>query len=186
MLSTAPLLQDSLVLATVSSTPSSSTGYLSSISTNSCPQNNIISEDFIEVTNYNIETNNNFDVLSEPKIEAFKNKQKTNTNSIKQVENKLPKIDFDNYEEAFIDFLENFRETSEKLPKYIEVASNMMQNNWNMFHIDMKDIKNFNRNLSGFLVAQHRNLNSDITKILKTFIADLELGVLNHGLYFTM
>ena len=161
---------------TPTSCNNSSSGYISSTKNIT-----ITKEDFRD--EYNIETNNNFDALAEPKSDASKNIE---TNSSKVVECQLPKIDFDNYKEAFKDFLETFQETSQKPPKYLDVATKMMQNNWNMFHIDIKDIKKFNRNLGGFLVAQDRNLNSEITGMIKTFIEDLDLGDLNHGLYFNL
>ena len=113
----------------------------------------------VEDTKYNIETNNNFECLAEPKIEASKERKP----NVPAVDCKLAKIDYNNYTEALTDFFENFRETSTEAPKYVVIARKMMKNKYNMFHMDLKDIRKFNHNLGGFLVAHHRNIESDQT-----------------------
>ena len=123
-----------------------------------------------EDTKYNIETNNNFDVLAEPTINAFKVDQKVLAKDVKLVEPKLPKIDCDNYKVAFKDFIENFRENTSESPKYLLVATQMMNNSYNMFHMDLKDIKKFNPSLGLFVVAQHRNFRSDITALIQNLL----------------
>ena len=136
-----------------------------------------------EDTQYNIETNNNFECLAEPEIEASKDR-KPNVPVVDCKLAKIDKIDYDNYTEALLDFFENFRETSTETPKYVVIAGKMMKNKHNVFHMDLKDIRKFNHNLGGFLAAHHRNIESDVTKLIEKFIKDQDLGVLCHGLYF--
>ena len=82
--------------------------------------------------------------------------------------------------------MENFKEKSEIGPKYLLVAKEMMSNNYNMFHIQLNDIRKFNPNLAGFVRAQNQNLCLEMTKIIRTFIEDLNLGVLKTGLYLNL
>ena len=134
-----------------------------------------------EDTIYNIETNNNFECLAEPRIDASEkcpNDPAVNFN--------LAKISLNNYSEALVDFLQNFREISTEPPKYVLIARKMMRNKYNMFHMDLKDIRKFNHNLGGFVAANHRKLESEITQLIDKFIQDQELGVLCHGLYFNI
>ena len=49
----------------------------------------------------------------------------------------------------------------------------MMARNYNMFNVQLKD---FNSTLEGFLVANSRNLSSDITELVQNFIKDLGQG----------
>ena len=104
----------------------------------------------------------------------------------KAVEGKLPKVDCINYQEAFKDFLENFKEKSEIFPKYLLVAKQMISNNYNMFHIQLNDIRKFNPNLAGFVRAQNQNLSIEMTKIIQKFIEDKKIGVLKTGLYLNL
>ena len=99
---------------------------------------------------------------------------------------KLPKVDYYNYKDAFKDFLQNFKEEPCDDPKYQVVASQMMQNQYNMFHVHLKDIRKFSPNLGGFVAAQHKNLDREFSEIIKNFIEDLDLGALMHGLYFNL
>ena len=84
----------------------------------------------------------------------------------------MPKIDHNNYKAAFEDFLRDFKE--------------MMTRNYNMFHVQLKDIRKLNPNLGGFLAANSRNLSSDITELVQNFIQDLGLGLLKNGLHFNL
>ena len=84
----------------------------------------------------------------------------------------MPKIDHNNYKAAFEDFLRDFKE--------------MMTRNYNMFHVQLKDIRKLNPNLGGFLAANSRNLCSDITELVQNFIQDLGLGLLKNGLHFNL
>ena len=148
-------------------------------------ENTKIRKDFTEKdTKYNIETNNNFDVLAEPTVEASQVDQEVLAKNEKSVEIKPPKIDCDNYRVVFKDFLENFRENPSESPKYKLVATQMMHNSFNMFHMDLKDIEKFNPSLGLFVVVQHRKLRSEITTLIQNFIGELDLGDLKHGLYF--
>ena len=141
----------------------------------------------IEDIEHNIETNNPFEVLAEPNIEASNSdKQKVHAQSDKAADVKPPKIDRSNYRKAFTDFLENYGEKSLEPPKYLVVAKQMVQNNYNMFQMQLKDIKKFNPNLAGFMAAEHRNLSSEITGIIKKFIEGQNGVVLKHGLYFNL
>ena len=143
------------------------------------------SDKLIEDNKYSIETNNNFKVLDEENIQTAISEQKVvakHNNS----DCKHPKVDNYNYKDAFKDFLQNFKEESCDDPKYQAVASRMMQNQYNMFHVHLKDIRKFNSNLGGFVAEQHKNLDLDFTEIIKNFIEDLGLGTLMHGLYFNL
>ena len=62
----------------------------------------------------------------------------------------------------------------------------MIRNNYNMFHVNLKDIEKFNHNLGGFVVAQKKSIREDLTEIIKNFIEDLGVGVLKYGLYFNL
>ena len=62
----------------------------------------------------------------------------------------------------------------------------MVQNNYNMFNVQLKDIKKFNNNLARFMAAEHQNLGSDITGIVKIFIEDQIGDVLKYGLYLNL
>ena len=84
----------------------------------------------------------------------------------------MPKIDHNNYKAAFEDFLRDFKE--------------MMTRNYNMFHVQLKDIRKLNPNLGGFLAANSRNLSSHITELVQNFIQDLGLGLLKNGLHFNL
>ena len=132
---------------------------------------------------YNVEIKNNFELLAEPKTETFNCKQDVPAIAS---EDQPPKIDENNYKEYLKYFLENFRENGSETPKYQLVAMHLMNNNHNMFHVHLRDVKQFNRNLGGFMVAQYRNLSSEFAKISQKFIEDLDLGVLKHGLYFSL
>ena len=129
---------------------------------------------------YNIETNNNFKILDESEnIESRASDEE-------KVEEKVPKINLENYEAAFKDFLQNFKENLSDSPKYPDVAKQMMHKGYNMFHVSLKDVRSFNPNLGGFLNQNHINLDSEITKIVQSFIKELNLGDLKHGLYFLL
>ena len=132
---------------------------------------------------YNVEIKNNFELLAEPKTETFNCKQDVPAIAS---EDQPPKIDENNYKEYLKYFLENFRENGSETPKYQLVAMHLMNNNHNMFHVHLGDVKQFNRNLGGFMVARYRNLSSEFAKISQKFIEDLDLGVLKHGLYFSL
>ena len=99
-------------------------------------------------------------------------------------ESKQSKIDFENFKDVFIDFLENFRENALDPPKYLQVVTKMMENNYNIFHMYLKDIRKFNSNLGGFVACHSRKIESDIAEIIKKYIEDHDLGVLKHGLHF--
>ena len=101
----------------------------------------------------------------------------------KAVEGKLPKVDCTNYQKAFKDFLENFKEKSENCPKYLLVARQMISNNYSMFHIQLNDNRKFNPNLASFVRAQNQNLSLEI---IQKFIEDKKIGVLKTGLYLNL
>ena len=84
----------------------------------------------------------------------------------------MPKIDHNNYKAAFEDFLRDFKE--------------MMTRNYNMFHVQLKDIRKLNPNLGELLAANSRNLSSHITELVQNFIQDLGLGLLKNGLHFNL
>ena len=133
---------------------------------------------------YSIETNNNFATLSE--CDAEVNETNLIETKTKLSECKIPKIDHTNYKTAFEDFLTNFKEVNKDSPKYPEVASEMMIKNYNMFHVQLKDVRKFNPNLGGFFAANAKSLSSEITEVVQKFIGDLGLGLLKNGLHFNL
>ena len=116
-----------------------------------------------------METNNNFEALREPKIKASGINQNTVDKDVKVVENEVPNIDFDIYQEVFIDFIRNFSEEGSDHSKYLFVAEEMVNKNYNMFHVNIKDVRKFNSKLGGFLAAHSRDkkVDSDLTGIIK-------------------
>ena len=129
---------------------------------------------------YNIETNNNFKVLDDSE------NNESRASDEEKVEEKVPKINLENYEATFKDFLQNFKENLSDSPKYPDVAKQMMQKGYNVFHVSLKDVRSFNPNLGGFLNQNRINLDLEITKIVRSFIKGLNLGDLNHGLYIIL
>ena len=164
---TSPSISSSSMLDKITKSESSTLEELEHDLRNSCIQ-------------YNIETNNNFKILDESEnIESRASDEE-------KVEEKVPKINLENYEAAFKDFLQNFKENLSDSPKYPDVAKQMMHKGYNMFHVSLKDVRSFNPNLGGFLNQNHINLDSEITKIVQSFIKELNLGDLKHGLYFLL
>ena len=104
----------------------------------------------------------------------------------KAKEEKIPKINQENYEPAFKDFLQNFKENLSDSPKYPDVAKQMIQRGFNTFHINLKDVRSFNPNLGGFLAQNCRNLFSEVSRLVQTFIEGLNLGELKNGLYLIL
>ena len=185
-------LQGSLLSNLVSSSGSNSPtnpGPVSLPSTSPCASNNqpepeVEDEILVEDEDYNIETNNNFKVLSEASKFRLRVIDKANDSEAEHV--KSPKIDQNNFKEAFEEFLEKFKKEPQQAPKYCMVATEMSKNGYNMFHVQLRDIRNFSPNLGGFMAAQHKTLGNEITSIIQKFIKDLGLGVPKHGLYFNL
>ena len=142
--------------------------------------------DKMEAIKYNVETNNNFKVLADPRIEIPHCEQNALVKDDNPAALKPDKILHHNYKEALKDFLDNYKEGSSELPKYRVVATEMMNKHHNMFHMSLQDIRQFNPNLGGFIAAQYRNLDAEITAIVKKFIEDQDLGVFQNGLYFNL
>ena len=142
---------------------------------------NLEHEDIKDV-NYNVKTSNAFELLGEPSIDASKVKESV----LDKLDSKPTKIDFENYQEAFEDFITNFKEDPSETPKYLTVATEMMKNNFNMFHVKLKDIRKYNPNLGGFVAEQYLKISEILRKILKNYIENRKLGALNHDLYFNL
>ena len=64
-----------------------------------------------------------------------------------------------------------------------EFGKNMMRNGFNVFHIKLKDVKKFNRNLGGFMAANYQILEKDFAAVIEDYLEKLELGILKHGLH---
>ena len=124
--------------------------------------------------------------IKDPKQNAVESNNNNPDKDNKVEALKLKKIDHHNYEEALREFLEQFKETTCETPKYRIVATQMMNHDYNMFHLHLKDIRKFNPNLGGFMNSQYRNLEPEITKIIQKYIENLKLGSLQHGLYFCL
>ena len=141
----------------------------------------------LEVIEYTIETNNNFEILAEHKTKASNHNQSSPTKDDEKSESKVTKIDFNNYKAAFRDFLGNFKEDGSENLKYRQVATQMVNNKYNMFHVFLKDIRRYNPNVGGFLANHYKDIDLDLTGILEQFIKeDLGVGDLKHGLYFNL
>ena len=98
---------------------------------------------------YNIETNNNFEMLGKEKYtdsEATKDKEEVKDN----------KVDHSNYKGFLKIFLENFKENPDDEPKYPQAALKMLEKGHNIFHVSLLDIGLFNPNLKAFLNRQSR------------------------------
>ena len=59
----------------------------------------------------------------------------------------------------------------------------MMRNGTNVFHIKLKDVRKFSRNLGGFMAAKYKILEKDFIAVIEDFLEKLELGVLKHELH---
>ena len=137
----------------------------------------------------NIETNNNFEILGDQMNKASTFNQTAPAKTVKASHNKMLKIDWDNYQNILEDFLKNFRDDSSEAPKYLLVAEEMVNKNYNMFHVALKDVRKFNINLGGFLAANYQSLalDTDIVEIIKKFIEEnLGPGLLKHDVYFSL
>ena len=121
-------------------------------------------------------------MLGEPLIDAAKAKE----NIPATVDSKPTKIDFENFQEAFQNFINDFKEDPSEPPKYLTVATEMMKNNFNMFHVKLKDIRKFNPNLGGFVANEHKKISETLRKMLKDYVENLNLGALKHDLYFNL
>ena len=130
------------------------------------PKCTTFANDQFQPEEYNVETNNNFEALREPKIKASGINQNTVDKDVKVVENEVPNIDFDIYQEVFIDFIRNFSEEGSDHSKYLFVAEKMVNKNYKMF---LKDVRNLNSKVGGFLAAHSRDkkVDSDLTGIIK-------------------
>ena len=113
-----------------------------------------------KVSAYNIKTWNSFENLKDSKSRESKLETMENDSSLSDL--KRSKISCINYREAFQDFLRNFKDKPTEPAKYQSVAKLMMQKKYNMFHIDLKDMRKFNPNLAGFMKANCRDLMDEI------------------------
>ena len=105
-----------------------------------------------------------------------------------------PRVDFENYLDAFKEFLITFKEKpSDEVSKHNLVATKMMSKDYNMFHVLLKDIRKFNPNLGGFMASQYKwgsthfmTIDKNIAMIIRQYIADLNLGEPKNGLSFCL
>ena len=81
----------------------------------------------------NVATSNAFELFGEPA-------SKVEENITAKVDTKATKIDFENFQEAFQNFITNFKEDPSEPPKYFTLATDMMKNNYNMFHVKLKEV----------------------------------------------
>ena len=128
---------------------------------------------------YNVETNNNFQLLDNSSNETSKNEQDM---AIKDEKPRQTKVDHINYKEFLQTFLEDFKESPTQEPKYPQAATKMMKNGYNMFHLSLLDMGKFNPNLKGFMAAEEKNLYVEIKALVQQFIDKMDLGEVNNGL----
>ena len=122
-----------------------------------------------DVIIYKVETNNNFDILG--------NQVNTSVNDATEEEKTLElKVNPSNYKKNLISFLENFKENESELPKYPKDVKFVIEKGYNVFHISLLDIGNFDPNLKGFMARHHKNLSTEILDLVKTFGESLKFG----------
>ena len=104
---------------------------------------------------YNVETNNNFDILEE-KHEIVKPEIiPKDVTRRKEMETKT-KVDNSNYKECLKNFLENFKEHPDDELKYKQAALKMLEKGHNIFHVSLLDIGLYDINLKAFLSSFSR------------------------------
>ena len=118
---------------------------------------------------YNVETNNNFEVLCKPKSKCESLEFKTI-----EVEEQVKKVDKSDYKEYLKNLLENFKENpTDDEPKYASAAVKMIQMGHNIFHVSLLDVGKYNPNLKAFLSCQSREnlhkLEKDCKDIIMAF-----------------
>lgn len=99
---------------------------------------------------YNVETNNNFEILD---IREDRSHDKETEDKIKVINEN---VDHSNYKEFLKDFLENFKENPYDDTKYSQAALKMLEKGHNIFHVSLLDIGFYNQNLKAFLNGQSR------------------------------
>ena len=121
-----------------------------------------------------------------PVLSSTLPQQKTSCSSIKLEDSKpdqILELNKTNFQNPFINFLEDFRAENTICPKYQQFASEMMKNNHNMFHFELQDIQKFNFRLSEFIDSHYEQLREDFADLIKIFIFKLGLGECKHGLH---
>ena len=104
---------------------------------------------------YNVETNNNCEVLTSDNkaVKESYDASKDNKAFAKQ-----PEIDFNNYREKLGEFFENFRDNDEKEPKYFLAMKNVIIKGWDKLHLSLLDVGKFNPSLKEFLAENVQSL----------------------------
>ena len=97
--------------------PPMSSSMLDKITTSDSSSSIDVEQDLGKVVPYDIATNNNFNLLGE--LNFSESRASDEKNNAKE---KIPKINLENYEPVFLDFLQNFKENISDSPKYPDVA----------------------------------------------------------------
>ena len=103
---------------------------------------------------YNLETNNNFEILAE-KVETKSETIEKDAEKGKPKETKK-KVDKSNYKVYLKKFLENYKELPNDSLKYKEAATKMLEKGHNIFHISLLDVGLYDTSLKAFLNSQSR------------------------------
>ena len=136
-----------------------------------------------EKPEYEVETNNNFEMLTKQesftdkaeKSAAFKEKKvKSDAPEVKQIEKKI-EVDGTNWKGFFQDFLEKFGDQ----------VKDMLDRKHNTLQISMRDIRRFNPFLADFVFKEKVNKFSDMCLVLKTIIVDHHLGDSDQDFYLS-
>ena len=121
---------------------------------------------------YHVETNNNFAVLDNGHLKA---KSKTIRKTDEKVQEAV-KVDHENYMENLKLFFENFTETENENPKYLESMKNVILKGYNIFHISLSDVGKFNPNLKGYLSENLNKLEKceELKEMVKAYDAKFQ------------
>ena len=133
--------------------------------------NNMIKEKEIK---YNIETNNNFEVLA--------NQSKKDTTLKNEKVDKPKEIDQSDFKKFLKSFLETYVENEGEEPKYPRAAKEVIKLGYNVFHLSLLDLGKFNPKLKGFLAEHHKKHTEEIKNLVLEFGEGLKEGSFASGL----
>ena len=124
---------------------------------------------------YHVETNNNFAVLDDGHLEANKHESKTIRETDEKTQGDV-KVDHENFMEYLKIFFENFRETENENPKYLDSMKNVILKGYNIFHISLNDVGKLNPKLKGYLSENMNNLEKckELKEMVKAYSAKFQ------------
>ena len=123
---------------------------------------------------YNVETNNNFEVLEKSERAAESTAHVEASEDENNVEN--VEIDHSNYKEHLLQFLETFKETPAGEFTYQQAALKMLNFGHNIFHISLLDVGHYNPKLKAFLKQNRQSIEKDSKELIMKFGESLGKG----------